>query len=182
MCLEIQMSEELLKERGFWALVGVLAGFIFGEGARYVRYRWRVCAMKKNLKSELRSLKKQIDQKKEIIRAAISVLNKKQLMPTLSVPSITVAYAETFGELLQYYSMLERNCIHNIYERALLSDKVLESFEADFLQAVKQGIYPDPYQVFAGKLDDVHKGLEVAQELIGEFLDGRVSDIYQTGT
>jgi hypothetical protein len=176
------MSEELLKERGFWALVGVLAGFLLGEGSRYVRYRWRVCALKKNLKSELLSLKKQIDQKKEIISAAISALNKNELLPTLSVPSITVAYAASFGELLQYYSALERNYIHNIYERALLSDKVLESFEAEFLDAVKQGIYPDPYKVFAGKLDDVLKGLVVAQELIGEFLDGRVSDIYQTGT
>ena len=73
---------------------------------------------------------------------------------------------------------IQRNCIHNVYERIHLADKMLDSFERDFLTAVKEKIISDPFQAYCNRLEEVQDGLSVAQELTRGYLEGNPKDIY----
>jgi len=172
------MIEKLLTSSSFWGLIGVVVGFALGEGARYARYRWRIYQLKGVIDIELKSLLLQIDQKKDIIGQAIDRLKKKRYLPTQSVPAMTTAYKEFFGEVYEHLCPIQRNCVHNVYERIHLTDKILDSFERDFLTAVKEKIISDPFQAYCDRLGEVQEGLSVAQELIRGYLEGNPKDIY----
>jgi len=170
--------DQLLTSSSFWGLVGVLVGFALGEGARYVRYRWRIHRLKKVIDTELKSLLHQIDQKKDIIGQAIDRLKQKKYLPTQSIPAMTTAYNEFFGEVYEHLCPIQRNCVHNVYERVHLADKVLDSFERDFLTAIKDKIIGDPFQAYSDRLEEVQQGLNEGQELIRGYLEGNPKDIY----
>jgi len=170
--------DQLLTSPSFWGLVGVVTGFALGEGARYIRYRWRIHRLKAVIDTELKSLIYQIDQKKDIIGQAIDHLKQKNYLPTQSIPAMTTAYREFFGEVYEHLCPLQRNCVHNIYERLHLTDKVLDSFEHDFLTAIKDKIISDPFQAYSDRLGEVQETLKEAQKLIRGYLDGNPEDIY----
>ena len=172
------MIEKLLTSSSFWGLIGVVVGFALGEGARYARYRWRIHRVKGVIDTELKSLLLQIDQKKDIVGQAIDRLKQKKYLPTQSIPAMTTAYEEFFGEVYEHFCPIQRNCIHNIYERLHLADKVLDSFERDFLTAVREKIISDPFQAYCDRLEEVQQALSVAQELIRGYLEGNPKDIY----
>ena len=172
------MIEKLLTSSSFWGLIGVVVGFALGEGARYARYRWRIHRLKRVIDTELKSLLLQIDQKKDIIGQAIDSLKQRKYLPTQSIPAITAAYKEFFGEVYEYLRPIQRNCVHNVYERIHLADKILDSFERDFLAAIKEKIIIDPAQAYCNKLGEVQQTLSEAQELIRGYLGGNPKDIY----
>ena len=175
------MLEKLVESSGFWGVVGVVLGFVLAEGAQQIRRRCRIKKLKLSMTSELASLSKQIDQKVEIIDKAIKVLqkNNRELLATASIPFITKLYDQYFGELSEHFTSVERNCIHNVYERALFSDRMLDSFEPEYIDAIQTGKLTDPNDAFVGKLDDTKNGLLTAQELIKGILAGKPEDIYK---
>src|SRR5215470_3990716 len=106
---------------GWLGLAGVAVGFALGEGSRYLRYRFRIRRLKGVLRSEAQSLLNQIGFKRDIIRQALAVMAKQDFLPTLAVRSITTGYDEYFGEVYEHLTDLERNCLHNIYQRVTLA-------------------------------------------------------------
>jgi hypothetical protein len=170
--------DRLLTSASFWGLVGVVIGFALGEGARYIRYRWRIHRLKRVIDTELKSLVLQIDQKKEIIGQAIDRLKQKKYLPTQSIPAMTTAYKEFFDEVYEHLCPIQRNCVHNVYERIHLADKILDCFERDFLTAIKEKIITDPFQAYCDRLEEVQQALTEAQELIRGYLEGNPKDIY----
>ena len=172
--------KDLIASPGFWGIVGVILGFVLAEGAETVRRCVRINRLKKAVTNELQSLASQITLKIEIIEQAMEVLRKKnlELLATTSIPFITKVYEQHFGELSEHYTPVERNCIHNIYERALLADRVLDSFEREFIDAIQTGKLKDPYETFLGKLDDTKIALNTAQSLTNGLLVGQPDDVY----
>ena len=170
--------DRLFTSSSFWGLAGVVIGFVLGQGARYIRFRWRIHRLKGVIDTELKSLLYQIDQKKDIIRQAIGRLKQKKFLPTQSIPAMTTAYREFFGEVYEHLCPIQRNCVHNVYERLHLADKVLDSFEREFLTAIKDKIISDPFQAYSDRLEEVQQALNEAQELIRGYLEGNPKDIY----
>jgi len=175
------MLEKLIESSGFWGVVGVILGFILAEGAELIRRSCRIKKLKLAMSNELKSLSKQIDQKIEIIDKAIQVLRKNnlELLATASIPFITKLYEQYFGELSEHFTSVERNCIHNVYERARFADRMLDSFETEYIDAIQTGKLTSPNEAFIGKLDDTKNGLLAAQELIKGILVGAPEDIYK---
>lgn len=168
----------LLASPSFWGIVGVVIGFSFGEGSRYIRYRWRIHRLKTVIDTELKSLLYQIDQKKDLISQAIKYLEKKQYLKTQSIPAITTAYRKFFSEVYEHLCPIQRNCVHNVYERLLLADKVLDSFEHDFLAAIQDKIIVDPFKTYCKRFEELQEALNEAQKLIRGYLEGNPEDIY----
>ena len=169
--------DQLLTSSSFWGLVGVVTGFTLGEGTRYIRYRWRIHRLKGVIDTELKSLLYQIDQKKDIIGQAIDSLKQNKYLPTQSIPAITTAYREFFAEVYEHLCPIQRNCVHNVYERLHLVDKVLDSFEREFLTAIKDKIISDPFHAYSAILEEIQQALGEAQELIRGYLEGRSSRV-----
>lgn len=80
--------------------------------------------------------------------------------------------------MYEHLCPIQRNCVHNVYERFHLADKVLDSFERDFLTAIKEKIISDPFQAYSDRLEEVQQALGEAQELIRGYLEGNPKDIY----
>src|SRR4029077_13571069 len=100
----------------WWALAGVVVGFPRGEGMRYVRYRWEIRRNRRLVKEELLSVLAQLPQKEEILGKAITLLREQRILAMTSVHLIATGYRAVLDALYPHLSLLERNCLHVIYE------------------------------------------------------------------
>jgi len=176
------MLLELIKSGGFWGLVGVTLGVLLGEGSRYIRHRARIRKLKRIILEELKSIQAQIPQKIDIIKKIISALKKREMLGGISVRAFTVAYNQHIGELYEHLTLLERNCLHVIYEKLRNADDVLFSLEEDFVTAVRDGIIKDPYAAFRDRLQDFLENYRVTNKLIESYLDGNPIDVFHIPT
>ncbi len=159
-------------------LVGVAVGFLLGEGARYARYRWYIFRNKRIIRGELETILSQLPQKGDILRQAIGHLKQKRFMPTLSVRTVTNGYRSVLDDVYPYLSLVERNCLHVIYERLRVADEQMEGFEESFVAAVKEKIIEDPWLVFAGRLEELIESYFVVDELSRSYLAKKPVDVF----
>ena len=152
---------------------------MLGEGAGYIRYRIRICRLKKIIREELKAIQYQIKQKKDIVSQTIEHLKQQKILPTLSVPIVATGYRQHIGELYEHLSEIERNCLHIIYERLNVADVVLDSFESNFLTAVDKQVLADPYQAYLDRFTEINDSYAVVQELIRSYLKHKPIDVFQ---
>lgn len=162
----------------WWALAGVIVGFSLGEGSRYLRYRWEIYRDKRLVQQELRAVLSQIHQKDDILQQAIAKLRERQFLPTLSVRVITTGYGAVLSALYPHLSLIERNCLHVVYERLRVADETMESFEKDFLGAVREKVLTDPWTAYADRLEDIRHSLSVVEQLAKSYLAGTPIDVF----
>ena len=172
------MASELLKSPCLWSLIGVLLGFLLGEGNSYIRYRSRIWKLKRIIKEELRSILAEITQKKDIVNQIIAALEKKRVLPGLSVGIINTAYKQHIGELYEHLSLLERNCLHVIHGHLDTNDKVLSSFERDFKSAIQTGVIDKPFEFYKGHFKDILETYNTVEILIKTYLAGNPIDVF----
>ena len=165
----------------WWALAGVVVGFCLAEGMRYVRYRWEIHRDRRLVKEELRAVLAQLPQKADILRKAIAKLQQKQVLPTMSVHALTTGYSSVLSALYPHLSLVERNCLHVIYERLRVMDEVMDSLERDFLAAVREKTVDNPWVVYADRLDDMLHSVGVVEELAKSYLSGKPVDVFDSG-
>lgn len=77
------MLEKIITKTEFWIIVGVIVGFLLGEGSRYLRYRYRIHKLRSILREELKAISAQIEQKKDIANQAIDSLKNGNVLPTV---------------------------------------------------------------------------------------------------
>jgi hypothetical protein len=172
--------DEFFKHQPFWTLAAVVVGFMLGEGSRYIREKLRIWRLKRTIRKELKSIKFQIPQKKDILSQLVDNLKKKALLPGLSVPIVSVGYNEMIKDLYDHLSSLQRNCLHVIYERVRIADKVLGSFKDDFLAAAKGGLLSDPWKAFTDQFEEIDKSYDVVLDLIDSYLSGIPIDVFDS--
>ncbi len=161
-----------------WSLIGVVLGFSLGEGARWLRNRLRLRRLKVAIRSELRAALAQIEDKEDILRKAIKALQEKRVLPMVAVRSMTHGYSSYIHDLYDYYSNIERYCLHVIYERLRVADMSMETFHEDFQQAIKDKIVNDPWEYYVGYLEDIIKSYDLLRGLIGSFLAGEPEGVF----
>lgn len=159
-------------------LAGVALGFLLGEGARYARYRWDIWRDKRMIRTELQTILSQLPQKKDILNQAIAHFSNKQFMPTRSVRFITTGYRATLENLYPHLSLIERNCLHIIYEHLRIVDEHMDELEETFIGAVKDKIIPDPVKVYAERLQQLLEALNVVDKLARAYLDNKPIDVF----
>lgn len=159
-------------------LAGVIIGFLLSELATNIRARKKLDSKKQAIYTELRSLKGQIPQLKNICGQAINELRAKALLPTIAVPALTGSY-DAFGhEVLETLNQKERNCLHIIYGRLKVADKVLFELEQDFRLAMEQSVFSDTFEAFVEKLTEIHMSYDVINGLIDSYLAGNPTDVF----
>lgn len=174
----LKMSSELIKSVGFWSVVGIIIGFMLGEGSRWIRYKLRVRKLKQMIKDELKSILAQIPQKREIVNLIIQRLKQGRFLSGLSVRAINIGYKQHIAELYEHLSFHQRNCLHVIHERLDIADKVLFSFEHDFASALKEKIIARPFDAYRGHFEEILESYKVATKLIKGYLAGNPEDVF----
>lgn len=166
------------RSGSFWTVVGVVIGFLLGEGSRIIRDKLRIRRLKRAIREELLSIHKQIDSKKDIIAQMIEAIRSKRILSGLSVAIIDTGYRRYAAELYPHQTLLERNCLHVIYERLRIADKTLNAFDTDFRAAHSEGVMKDPFTVFLGKLEDLRDSYDAVKKLIDLLLAGKAEDVF----
>lgn len=163
------------------ALAGVALGFLLGEGSRYARYRWEISRNKKLVRRELQTVLSQIPQKRDILHQAIAHLKQKQCMPMLSVRSVTTGYYSVLEALYPHLRLLERNCLHVIFERLRVVDDQMDGFEESFVRALKDKIIEDPSLTYVGRLEELLESYAVIEYLARSYLAKNPIDVFAIG-
>lgn len=173
------MLLELIRTQSFWALIGVLFGFLLGEGTRYIRYRLRRYRLERIIEEELKSILVQIPQKKDITVQMIDRLNNRRILSGLSVGIINTGYKQHISELYEHLTLLQRNCLHVIHEYLNIAEKILFSFEKNFMDALlKEKNIHDPFETYKGRLQDVLESYDKVESLIKGYLNGKPTDVF----
>ena len=132
----------------------------------------------RTIRVELTAVLAQISDKKDILRQAMEELNNGRVLPMVAVRSITLGYKSSIEELYEYYSDIERNCLHVIYDTLRVADEHMDSFHDDFQKAVKDGVVKDPWEAFVGYLQDLVDSYEIIEKLIDSYLKDSPVDVF----
>lgn len=155
-----------------WGIIGVVVGYCLSEGTRLIREKCRIHKLKRVLKAELRTVRGQIRDKKNILHQAIQACENKRVLPMISVRIVRTGYDVHINDLYETYSDRERNCLHVIYERLRISDEKMDSFHKDMEESLGAGVVEQPWDVATNQLRDLLDSYDVIDQLIQSFLDG----------
>ena len=159
-------------------IAGVLIGFLLGEGARYARYRWEIWRNRRIIRTELQTILAQLPQKQDILRQAIEHFKQQRFMPTLSVRSVTTGYRAVLNDLYPHLTLIERNCLHVIYERLRVADEQMDGLEESFIRAVKDKIIGDPWATYTGRLEELVESYKVVDYLVRAYIANQSVDVF----
>lgn len=175
------MSETSSIPPWWIGLFGVILGFVLGEGARYARHRWEIERNKRIIRTELQSILSQLPQKQNILLQAIAHFSQQTFMPTLSVRSVTAGYNAILGDLYPHLTLVERNCLHVIYERLRVADEQMDGLEDNFVNAVRDKIISDPWAVYTGRLKELLESFKVVDALARAYIAKKPIDVFANG-
>ena len=133
------------------------------------------------MRAELETMLAQVPQKRDILHQAIAHLKQKQVMPTLSVHTVTTGYYSVLEALYPHLQLVERNCLHVIFERLRVADEQMDGFEDSFVKAVKDKIIEDPWFTYISRLDELLESYTVIEQLACSYLAMRPIDVFARG-
>jgi len=171
----------LISSDAFWGLMGVIVGLVGGEGLRWVRYRVRLCRLRRAMTHELQSIRGQIPQKLDIVKDMRESLKDGKILSGDSVPVIDASWRQHGAELYLHLSAIQHNCLHVIYESMRHADRHMSSFESDYRHAVVEKVVTDPRGAFIGRLGELEQRLKLVSTLIDEYLSGKPRDVFYLG-
>jgi hypothetical protein len=180
------ISETIGSSVGIWTIIGpiggVIIGLMLGEGLRIVRESIRIGKLKKMIRKELESIKAMIPQKKSIVQQMLNALNKKKILPGISVGIINIGYRSHIHELYEHLSFKERECLHVIYEILAISDDVLKSFDLEITDDIFKSemlgkTWLDFEKKYNARLRETLTSYDKVENLIEGYLEGRIPNV-----
>ena len=159
-------------------IIGMVVGFGLGEVSRWIHGLLRTRKLKALIEDELEAIKYQIRDKRDIIKQILNALANSQILGGSSVKFLDAGYRTYFFEINEHLTLLQRNCIHVIYERLNNIDGVLFAFEDEFRSASKDPVVSDAYEKAIANLTDCKDSLNVIRKLIDSYLDGSPIDVF----
>lgn len=171
-----------------WTLIGVLAGVVvgfgLGEGSRWVRGKLRIDRLRRMFREELKAMKQQIPEKKEMLLDAISALRGREAVPEiLAVPVIDVGYSNHFPEVYEHLSYRQRNCIHVIHHHLKIADRIMKSFKDEFMEVLERNkrgasVLFDPWKTHIRRLESILTNYDNVERWIDGYLAGNPPDVF----
>ena len=99
-------------------------------------------------------------------------------MPTLSVRMVTTGYRSVLNEVYPHLTLVQRNCLHVIYERIRVADEMMDGFEESFAKTAKEKIIDDYWNVYIGRLDELLQSYSIVEVLARKFLANKPVDVF----
>ncbi|MAL98034.1 MAG: hypothetical protein CL583_06245 [Alteromonadaceae bacterium] len=162
------------------AIVGVLLGFMLGEGARWIRYRYSIRVAKAALAAEIRADFAQLPKKLDIFQQSVSAMKKGQVLRMQSVHFAVSGYNRAISGFYPHFTTKERTCLHVIYENFRIVDEFMDEFEDRIVAATKDEAIRDPWTIYINKCNDLMASLEVQKHLAQSYLEGKPEDVFGT--
>lgn len=174
--------EQVIASEGFWALAGVVAGVVLGEGVRWVRELGERRKQKRVIQEELRAISGQIAQKINAIEQMIRSLTNGRYLPGRSVAIVNLGYRRFGAELYPHLSPAERNTLHVVHERLRIADDELDRFEENFQRDLQGEVVADPFAAAADRLGELRASYRMVDQLIRGYLAGQALDVFASST
>ena len=163
----------------FGVVVGVSLGFGLTEGKSLITSWKRVRALRRMVLEELRAIRDQIPQKKDIIEQIICNLNHDRILPGISVRAPRVIYERFFPEVSEQLNEQERNSVHFIYEYSRIIDDALEGCEATLREELLHTNSNQPYKDKVSIFTEILGARGTLRELISRHLAGKPIDVFR---
>ena len=160
------------------ALLGVVVGIVLAEVLTHRRSKSRIKGLKELIIDELKALKYQIPQKKDLIMKMMEALKKHELLGGDSVRFLDTGYRQHYAEIYKSLTLKQKNCLHVVYGILENCDHTMFKFEAEIRSALKDKAINEPFSAYAGRLQDYHERLKTAEELIDSYLKGEPIDVF----
>lgn len=170
------MSEQVTI---FLSIFGIVLGFTLGEGSRIVREIIQIDKMKKSIYNELITLKSQINDHKQNLNIAIDYLKKSEVIPLKNVRSISIGYNSYINTIYKEFSVVERNCLHVIYERLRVADELQSSYHDEVQNSISNQSMDNPLEYYVGRLEDLIRSYDVVYKLINSYLNSNAEDVFK---
>ena len=98
------MNEGLWIPAPLWGVIGVVVGWLLGEGSRLLHARLRIQKLKRMLREELKSILAQLPQKRDILHKLREALGNNRILSGMGVSTIVTAYSYALPELYEHLS------------------------------------------------------------------------------
>jgi hypothetical protein len=167
----------LINFQPFWSILGVLVGFLLGEGTRYFRYKIRILRLKRVVREELKTIIMYTNLKIDFIETKLLELLRNKKIPTGNVTkTITIGFNHHFSELYEYFSPIQRMYLHLIYQNIEVGEQTLSSIKNDLISTLNSNIFDDPYQPSILTLESTIELYKNTKSLIEEYLKNKCID------
>ena len=158
------------------ALIGVILGFLLGEGSRYIRFKCELGRLKNAIKKELEFNLNLLPYRRNQINDIIKELKNERTLMIFSIKFMYIGYKGSIEKLYPYYSSNERICLHDIYERLMITDELISQYDSDIKASFS--IMKDPYYTYVNLFSDALTKLDLVEETIRNFLKGDFKNIF----
>lgn len=164
---------KLYERSEFWALVGVVIGFLLSVIWEIIREKLSIRKKRKAIENELRTNLGLIPQKIEHLNNLKDSLNKQRLLPSQNVHCTTYLYDLYIGDAGSCLSEDERGNLNVIYESIKVVDKFLDNVFKEFIGFKASQQLPEPFKAYAGMCEELIERCHLIQDLIREYLCGK---------
>ena len=173
---------------GLFTLSGVAMGFLLNWWRDSRKEKSRIRNTVKQIREELRANLQMLPDKRKTIENIVNSLKQNKAIPAESVRFVRCFYAEHFAAMCPFFSELERNSLHVIYEHLRIVDETVQCYDAEATQIVRDArASRDSVSVFAAfaqthyiKLNDLLNALTTVATLIQKHLAGTPEDVFHT--
>lgn len=169
----------IFERNEFWALIGVIIGYVLTELTRFIRTFKEKRNLRKALFDELEINYFLLEHKKDTLTNILNAIEKKEVLSGISVNAARAVYESHTSSIILLLEPIERDLIQNIYSRLEIIDTYLDNFENEIITAIKDNIANDPWAVYKSRSSDMKDNCEIIQEYIKSALDKVPLDIYE---
>ncbi len=163
-------------------LLGILAGFLLGEGSRLIRAH---CSRKKAVKAimdELSLNMRMLPQRMDVLRQMKEWMQEKKILPGTGVLFSSKAYGEVFSQAFPRLKAVERDNLHVIYSYLSNTNEFMFAFEENVKRDLKE--WPgeeEVWRVYSQWINEFMESLEKATELTKGLQEGKPTDVFTNG-
>lgn len=170
----------MVDSKPFWALVGVILGFLLNEFSSIIKKRVQIRNLKRTLREECKSIIAQIPQLTDVLNKCINSLKNQRILPGPTVRSISTVYRSTIVELTPYLSEKERNLLHVVYERLRVADDLLENYYSNLTRELKEKVIENPFNSWIVRITELITSYNVVIDLLKSYLEDKPIDVFLT--
>ncbi len=158
-------------------LGAVLLGFMLGQGARYIEEEIRRRRAERFIKQELETNLAMIPQHLDRLVKMQKSAKQEELLFGEGVRFMTTAYEQGAELAFKRFSLLERDNLHFFYWYFRRTDEFMETYKDFALRMIESKHIKAPFAGFVGVIGDFINQMNLAQEMVKEFLDGKPRDV-----
>jgi hypothetical protein len=178
---------EILNKSEFWAIIGIVIGFLLAEFSALIKKFYEQKECKKALIEEIRFNHNQTEQKIDVLNQSIESLREEKYLKLTCATYSTIEFDNLYHKAIPTLEPLEKDNLRFFNSFYKTIDHILRTFDQEFKcdldNCDKRNIpMKEIYESAITQLEDVRKSLVSSLDLSGALLKGSPKPIFVNET